>query len=214
MLTDILLVRHGEALNNIPQEGLDYGDHDLTNPPLTELGRQQAEELKQVLVSFQPDGVVVSPFHRAIQTIRPYVSTKVKVVVDRRMGERIFSSHLKDFTGIDPAHYLHYGPQLIPDALCLNRVSFPEFPETRESVRERVSSLFYEWDQNEVTRMAFIGHGASLAGFLNFLIPEYPNNTGHGNCAFSHLQKTDRGWKALVVNDQKHLTRTNGQLVN
>ncbi len=214
MLTEILLIRHGEAFNNIPQEGLDYGKHHHANPPLTELGCRQAEELKHVLTDFRPDVVVVSPFHRTIQTARPYVSPGVKVVVDRRMGERVFASHFKDFPGIDPADYEHYGTQLMPDALCLNRSSFPEFPETRESVRERVSSLFEEWNKTEATRMAFIGHGASLAGFLNFLVPEYPNNTGHGNCGYSHLQKTAEGWKALVVNEQKHLTRTNGQLVN
>lgn len=215
MLNEILLIRHGEAHNNLPPEELpaNHSDYHPANPPLTALGERQASDLKEVLIEFVPDVVVVSPFHRTIQTIRPYVTDDTKVSVDRRIGERFFAEHFADFSRIDPAEYQDYGSQLIPDDLCLHRDSFPDFPETRESVRRRVQSLFDEWDQSLVRRVAFVGHGASLAALLNLLIPEYSNHTGHGNCGFSHLSRTPDGWTARVINQQGHLRQTNGQII-
>lgn len=216
MLTEILLIRHGEALNNIPQEGLDYAGHHPTNPPLTALGRQQAQELKGVIEEFAPEAVIVSPFHRAIQTIHPYVEAHPDVIVqvDIRMGERFYGEVFSSFPGIDPGHYRQYGDNLMPDEAHRNRESFPDFPETRESVSKRVSALFTEWDDREIARAAFVGHGASLAALLHFLIPAYANNTGHGNCGYSHLEKISDTWTARRINCQQHLTRTNGQVVH
>lgn len=209
----IYLIRHGEAYNNILPDGLREIEHPA-NPPLTPLGEQQALELKPVLAAFGPEAVIVSPFLRAVQTIHPFVTPDLTVSVDRRMGERFFSSVFSSFPGIDPSFYQRYGPRLIPDELCRDRSSFPDYPETRESVRDRVSSLWKEWKDVPICRIAFVGHGASLAALLNFLLPEYPNNTGHGNCGCSHLEKTPGGWTARRINCQDHLTQTNGQVIH
>lgn len=64
-VTKILLVRHGQSLAN---SGGRTADHDSN--PLTELGRQQSEELVD-RVGCKPTLIVVSPFLRAQQTAEP-----------------------------------------------------------------------------------------------------------------------------------------------
>ncbi len=207
MISEILLIRHGEAYNNTPPEASDES-RDLINPPLTALGERQARELKPLVLAFAPEAVIVSPFLRTVQTLYPSVTPEIRVSVDRRIGERIFASVFTEFRGIELSHYQTFGPRLIPDALCRERSAFPDYPETRESVRARVASLWEEWDNAGVSRVAFVGHGASLAALLNLILPEYPNNTGHVNCGVSHLEKTPTGWVARSINRHDHLTRT------
>lgn len=60
-MTRILLVRHGEAAKG----------PSISDPELTELGRQQAEEFAQALASVPPVTLTSSPKTRARQTAQP-----------------------------------------------------------------------------------------------------------------------------------------------
>ncbi len=64
-VTKVILVRHGQSLANA---GGVTADHDSN--PLTELGRQQANELVG-RIGCEPTLIVVSPFLRAQQTAEP-----------------------------------------------------------------------------------------------------------------------------------------------
>ena len=61
---EIVLVRHGQP--EWVRDGLNVG-----NPPLTELGHRQAEEMARVLAEEDWDEVLVSPLLRARQTAAP-----------------------------------------------------------------------------------------------------------------------------------------------
>ena len=65
METTILLVRHGETIDNARQimQGQTHGE-------LNERGREQAQQVAQRLASEQVDAVVASDLHRAIQTAK------------------------------------------------------------------------------------------------------------------------------------------------
>ncbi|AHF94395.1 hypothetical protein OPIT5_14455 [Opitutaceae bacterium TAV5] len=220
MLTDLLLVRHGEAYNTAPVDGL-REIRDRANPPLTPLGERQARELVTVLSEFMPEAIVVSPFLRAVQTAWPYVSettgaapaTAIPVHVDRRFCEILADPVFSGFRGLDIADYrARFGPRVALNPALGDRAAFPAYPEPPDSVRTRVTALWNELVASPTTpaRVAFIGHGASLSALLTSLVPEYTADIGHVNCGATHLRRTGPAaapWSALYVNRKDHLTR-------
>ncbi|KAL2022237.1 hypothetical protein VTK56DRAFT_5847 [Thermocarpiscus australiensis] len=63
----VILVRHAQALHNV------HGDYSIHDPELSELGRQQCEELRKTLTPRIPHDldvglIIVSPMRRTIET--------------------------------------------------------------------------------------------------------------------------------------------------
>ena len=80
-MTDIWLVRHGEAAAAFDQNA---------DPPLSDLGREQAMESAEWLSQCVPDGanLLTSPKLRAIQTGEPFAGLRESVLdIDRRFIE-------------------------------------------------------------------------------------------------------------------------------
>ena len=79
----ILFVRHGETAPN--RKGLLLGRSD---PPLTDRGREQADELAQRLAALEPRAVLSSPLGRAQATAAPIAAAAGHAVeVDDRLVE-------------------------------------------------------------------------------------------------------------------------------
>ena len=79
----IHFVRHGETAPN--REGLLLGRSD---PPLTDRGREQADELAQLLADLEPVAVLTSPLGRARATAAPIAAAAGRAVeVDDRLVE-------------------------------------------------------------------------------------------------------------------------------
>ena len=80
-MTDIWLVRHGEAAAAFDQD---------TDPPLSDLGREQATEAAECLSRCVPDDarLLTSPKLRAIQTGEPFAALRKSALdIDRRFIE-------------------------------------------------------------------------------------------------------------------------------
>jgi len=84
----LLIVRHGQTLAN--RDGLLLGRAD---PPLSDLGREQAQRLASTLPT--PDLVVTSPLGRAVETARAF---GVPVTIDPRWIELDYG----EFDGLHP----------------------------------------------------------------------------------------------------------------
>jgi 2,3-bisphosphoglycerate-dependent phosphoglycerate mutase len=80
-LRELLLVRHCES----------SGQH--AGAPLTEAGMRQSLALAELLVGFEVECVVSSPFRRALQTIAPFASrTGLRIEEDPGLAERTLSA--------------------------------------------------------------------------------------------------------------------------
>ena len=80
-MTDIWLVRHGEAVAAFDQD---------TDPPLSDLGREQAARSAECLSHCVPDGaqLLTSPKLRAIQTGEPFAALRARALdIDLRFIE-------------------------------------------------------------------------------------------------------------------------------
>jgi broad specificity phosphatase PhoE len=71
-VTRLILVRHGQTRSNV-QGTLDTG---MPGPGLTDLGREQAAALVDVLADERIDRVVASPLARTVETATPLVTAR------------------------------------------------------------------------------------------------------------------------------------------
>ncbi len=90
-VTKILLIRHGQSLANSGAR-----TEDQNSNPLTECGRQQANDLVD-RIGCKPALIVVSPFLRAQQTAEP--------LRKRFPDVRVEEWPVQEFTFLDPALY-------------------------------------------------------------------------------------------------------------
>jgi 2,3-bisphosphoglycerate-dependent phosphoglycerate mutase len=93
----LLLVRHATS---VPpgQHGLDEYER-----PLSPLGVKQAEELVGLLLAYEPNRLLSSPFRRAVQTVAP-TATALGLPVEARAALREWSSGI----GPTPDWQRHY----------------------------------------------------------------------------------------------------------
>ena len=97
-ITEIILVRHGEAEHNV----LGISSSDKEKYPLTELGKRQASETAEKIGDKHIDIVFSSPIIRAKQTAQPYLDKhKHDLIIDERLSE-ITSGNWEGKTQHDP----------------------------------------------------------------------------------------------------------------
>ena len=138
IMTTILLVRHGETVDNAAQimQGQTQGE-------LNEQGREQARTVAERLSSEPIDAVVASDLHRAIQTAE-YIAAPhgLPVVTTELLRERDWGS----FTG-----------RFIPD---LRGEVWPDDIESEVALLERARTfLIYITTTYPDCRVVAVGHG-------------------------------------------------------
>ena len=138
MDTTILLVRHGETVDNARQimQGQTQGE-------LNEKGREQAQQVAQRLAAEQIDAVVASDLHRAVQTAEIIAEPHgLPVMTTALLRERDWG----DFTG-----------RFIPE---LRGVMWPDNIETEEELLRRAQQfLQYITATYPGKRVVAVGHG-------------------------------------------------------
>ena len=137
-MTTILLIRHGETVDNARQimQGQTQGE-------LNEQGRAQARQVAERLASEQIDAVVASDLRRAIQTAEIIaVPHGLSVQTTKLLRERDWGS----FTG-----------RFIPD---LRGETWPDDIESEEALLQRaLTLLLYITTTYPDMRVVAVGHG-------------------------------------------------------
>lgn len=80
---NLYVVRHGETIWNTQHKV-----QGITDIPLTEKGRKEAEELQDLVSSLNIDVVISSPLVRARETAKILVNSKLPINTDDRIKER------------------------------------------------------------------------------------------------------------------------------
>lgn len=85
-LQRIILIRHGQTTTNAEKKL--SGN---TNPPLTDVGREQAKKAGESLASFQIDRLFSSPMQRAVDTASAIAGKRgIEIETDERLIEQNF----------------------------------------------------------------------------------------------------------------------------
>lgn len=131
-VTEIWLVRHGDCY-----EGMSDG----ADPPLSALGRKQAELLAKRVAPLTPAAVYSSPYRRALETART-------ISDDVRVDERLIEMDMELGT--------------------LGELDFKELPA---SVIERMSSAVSDIAREHPGgRVIAVAHGAAMIMFLTHVL--------------------------------------------
>jgi broad specificity phosphatase PhoE len=88
MARSMILLRHGQSEFNL-HFGATRRDPGIVDPRLTELGHTQAQEAAQQLMGQGIQRIIVSPYTRALQTVRPIADALgLPVTIDPIVRER------------------------------------------------------------------------------------------------------------------------------
>ena len=80
---NLYVVRHGETIWNVEKRV-----QGITDIPLTEKGRKEAEELQELISTLDIDVVIASPLERARETAEILIDSKLPINTDDRIKER------------------------------------------------------------------------------------------------------------------------------
>lgn len=80
---NLYVVRHGETIWNV-----EHKVQGITDIPLTEKGKKEAEELQELISTLNIDVVISSPLIRARETAKILVDSKLPINTDDRIKER------------------------------------------------------------------------------------------------------------------------------
>lgn len=199
-------VRHGESTFNAMSRIQGQAD-----PPLSDLGRQQAAALAQVLVQREITAVIASPQQRALQTAQIVAAAAgLQVTTDPRLKE----IHVGVFQGKTWAEV----DAELPREAERWRSNDPDFVipggESRRQLMARAHEVFREFRQQlqrqGAQRVAVISHGGTLAAAFKALLrlPAECNPFSLLNAAICTLQWPDNREdriKLLSLNDVEHL---------
>jgi 2,3-bisphosphoglycerate-dependent phosphoglycerate mutase len=95
-VTTLILVRHAQSA---PRPDLPEAEF-----PLSELGRQQAQDLVPILRDLGVDALVSSPYQRAVDTLRPYAeAVGLEIAIDDDLRERSLGAWLESVEAVNNA---------------------------------------------------------------------------------------------------------------
>lgn len=127
-VTEVWLVRHADCYQNI---------EDADDPPLSILGREQAQRLAQRVRNAKPAAVYTSPYRRAMETARA-------ITDDFRVDQR-----------------------LVEMALEIGEDGSLDFQETPDSAVKRMRAVIDDVvAAHEGGRVVLVSHGASIIACL------------------------------------------------
>jgi len=137
-VTEILLVRHADCYRDMAQ---------AEDPPLSALGREQAQRLARRMRHVKPDAVYSSPYRRAIETARA-------IGDDVRVDER-----------------------LVEMPLVITEDGTLEFQETAESAVKRIRGVIDDVvGEHEGKRVVLVSHAASILACVTDALHLEPGN--------------------------------------
>ncbi len=193
-------VRHGESSYNAQRRIQGQSD-----PPLSSLGRLQAQALAESMTEVPIDAIYSSPLARARQTAEP---TSRALGIEIEFDDRLMEIHAGVFqdmlwTEIETEHAEHARRWIAQE---------PDFVipggESRAQLAERGRAVLESIRQSGFQHVAVFSHGGLLAAALKSLleIPAHLNPFSLMNASISRVRWANR-FELHSLNQIEHLRR-------
>jgi len=188
----VLLWRHGRTRWNVEHRFQGQAD-----PPLDEVGRQQAAVSARLLAAYSPTVIVSSDLHRAVQTARPLAELLgLPVALDPRLRERSLGSWeglTRDEVG--HAHPEEYGHWLA------GREAHQEGSESRTEVGDRVMAALADAVGDTVVLVSHSATAMALTGrLLGLPVTGWRGVGPLGTGRWSEFTEDEHGWRMRAHN--------------
>ncbi len=191
---NLFYVRHAESLGNVTHVHSSYNDNTLSDK-----GNQQAAALTRKLDAYQFDHIIVSPKHRALKTIMPYLK-KYGLVAEiwPELDECCWQKSRQSSSASRPGR----GDRISLDAYMKAYFIFPH-SEYEYKTRNYGDGIFQLLKATDLIKRRFAGSGENIlivghyhAGSRIFELLQGLEPVGRyklKNARINHLQETGDG---------------------
>ncbi len=201
--TDIVLVRHGQSQAYV--DGVSFALVDgHGDPPLSELGRQQADLVGARLAGAGIQAIYVTTLGRTVQTAAPLVQ---RLGLSAEVEPDLREVNLGDWEGGLYRKMLADGHPIAQQMLSTERWDVIPNAEPADSFASRVRSAISRLaDRHRDQRIAVFTHGGVIGQALSLAARSRPFAfTGSDNASISRLVVQDDRWIIGSFNDTAHL---------
>jgi glucosyl-3-phosphoglycerate phosphatase len=188
----VLLWRHGRTRWNVEHRFQGQAD-----PPLDDVGRQQAVASARPLAEYSPSAIVSSDLCRAVQTARPLAELLgLPVMLDRRLRER----SLGTWEGLTRDEVVRRHPEQYANWLA-GREAHQRGSETRAELGERTLAALAGAEGDTVVLVTHSATAMALIGrLLGLPVTGWRAVGPLGNGRWSELTSDEHGWRLRAHN--------------
>ncbi len=209
MSSTVWLARHGNRLDFVNPEWFNSAPRKY-DPPLSEDGVIQAQELGQRLKNENITQIFASPFLRTIQTANEVANIlNLPIKLEAGLGEW----HNPDWMTVSPeTHPQEFLASRYP-CIDWNYQSLvnPRYPESEEKVNQRTATTVQKLVANYKEEILIVGHGASVWGGTRGLVPDCPNFQV-ALCCLVKIVPNSHSWELELAGDTSHLSNSESQV--
>jgi probable phosphoglycerate mutase len=188
----VLLWRHGRTRWNVEHRFQGQAD-----PPLDEVGAQQAVVSARLLATYSPDAIVSSDLTRAVQTARPLAELLgLPVELDARLRERSLGA----WEGLTRDEVVRRHPEQYARWLA-GREAHQQGSESRAEVGERVLAALAAARGDTVVLVTHSATAMALTGrLLGLPVAGWRAVGPLGNGRWSEFAADEHGWRMRAHN--------------
>jgi probable phosphoglycerate mutase len=187
----VLVWRHGRTRWNVEHRFQGQAD-----PPLDDVGRQQARASARLLVTYSPTAIISSDLCRAVQTARLLAElVGLPVILDRRLRER----SVGEWEGLTRDEVVRRHPEQY--AHWLAGRDAPHGGETRAELGERSLAALARVEGETVVLVTHSATAMALAGrLLGLPVSAWRALGPLGNGRWSEFTADEHGWRLRAHN--------------
>lgn len=203
MKTTIYITRHGETVWNIDKRFQGWG-----NSPLTDLGKKQANTLRNRLRDMDIDVIYTSPIGRAYETAEILKGDKSIEVIAHEGIKEVNFGLWEGMTTKEISEHKEYGTEL--HNLFNNPNEYKPFGgETLRAVRKRCEKAVMEIiDKNRGENILIVTHGMTIKLlmllFENVDAEEVFSTEVMGQASLTKVEFDGNEFKVVYKNDKSH----------
>lgn len=197
----VWIARHGHRFDFAFPEWFNTAERRY-DPPLSDEGFKQVQQLATRLQTEVIDHIFCSPFLRAIQTADPIAKLlNLPIKIERGLGEWLNPDWMTEYPQTETFEILrdkylidpHYSSRLIP-----------QYPESEAAMLQRMADIAQLLVSEFSGNLLLVGHGATVGGVTAGLIGE--NMILQAPlCCLTQLVWTQEQWQVVLKADISHL---------
>ena len=205
MTQTVWIARHGNRLDFVRPEWFNTAERRY-DPPLSNDGTIQAQELAARLKSENIAHIFASPFLRTIQTANEVARVlNLPIKLEAGLCEWLNPNWMDETPQTHPQEFLAQQYPLI-DWSYKSYIQ-PQYPETETRLYERTAKTVKHLVQEYSEDILIVGHGGSVLGTTKGLVPEIPNFKVF-LCSLTKIVDCNDVWQAEFTADASHLSNT------
>jgi broad specificity phosphatase PhoE len=206
-VTDLLFIRHGQALHNVEGRWEGWG-----STPLTKEGQRQAEAVARRLATWTPPAtrLYTSPLPRAWQTAQPIAQ---RLSLEPHAEDDLREINFGQVSGLTQEEFSSSLPHVYARWQDRGDLTF-EFPggEQRLAFFRRVGRVLDQIiSQHPHERVIVVAHGGTLRAGLAHLFPETMGDWwayALNNASLTHVHASQGGHALELLNGCDHLSNS------